>query len=209
MARPSKKGAKAKQKGVSSSKPGDGVPDIYREMLQDAVSSSEPPSAAERPLKRRRVGGRGGLLSDPEHVVNRSERETTPGDNTEGTVVEDQPDSPPRQTVYNDSDSEESDVNWEEVVVDQGPQEEELSDNRQELDLVLGDSELPKPNARQVSRRKPATSAERKLKVDIHKLHVLCLLSHVYLRNHWCNDDKVHVSREGNGSRELWAADCH
>ncbi len=42
-----------------------------------------------------------------------------------------------------------------------------------------------------VVRKKPLTRAERQLRVDIHKMHVLCLLSHVAQRNRWCNADAV------------------
>ena len=42
------------------------------------------------------------------------------------------------------------------------------------------------------SRTRPPTSAiERKIRFEIHKLHLLCLMSHVGLRNKWCSDVKV------------------
>ncbi len=40
-------------------------------------------------------------------------------------------------------------------------------------------------------RRKPATLVERKLRLEVHKWHVLCLLAHLQRRNYWCDDEKV------------------
>ena len=45
---------------------------------------------------------------------------------------------------------------------------------------------------RQADRRKVITTEEKRRRVEIHKTHLLCLLSHVERRNRWCNDPEVH-----------------
>lgn len=34
---------------------------------------------------------------------------------------------------------------------------------------------------------------DRKLRLEIHKLHLLCLISHASLRNYFCRDKRLHV----------------
>ncbi|KAK3945638.1 Rad4-domain-containing protein, partial [Diplogelasinospora grovesii] len=48
-----------------------------------------------------------------------------------------------------------------------------------------------------VDRRKPATREEKDRRVLIHKMHLLCLLAHVELRNRWCNDPRVQETLGG------------
>lgn len=40
-------------------------------------------------------------------------------------------------------------------------------------------------------RRRTITRAEKAQRVEVHKIHILCLFSHVARRNHWCNDGRV------------------
>ncbi|KAG5919299.1 hypothetical protein E4U42_006563 [Claviceps africana] len=47
------------------------------------------------------------------------------------------------------------------------------------------------PLKRQAERRKPLTGAERECRVNVHKAHLVCLLSHVARRNDWCNDARA------------------
>ncbi|KAK6521037.1 hypothetical protein TWF506_001270 [Arthrobotrys conoides] len=42
--------------------------------------------------------------------------------------------------------------------------------------------------------KKPPTPAERKIRLEIHKLHLLCLISHLHLRSTFCNDPKSQSS---------------
>ncbi|OAA62837.1 DNA repair protein [Niveomyces insectorum RCEF 264] len=41
------------------------------------------------------------------------------------------------------------------------------------------------------ARKKPLTRAERLRRIDIHKVHVCCLMAHAARRNRWCNDEAV------------------
>ncbi|KAL8947460.1 MAG: hypothetical protein Q9222_006264, partial [Ikaeria aurantiellina] len=111
--------------------------------------------------------------------------------------------SPLEQTAYKDESSEESDFAWEEVDLahdqaeisedqeagEAGPESE--SDD-QDLDLVLDNPSKSITKQVAINRKRPLTAAERKVRLDVHKVHILCLLSHVHLRNHWCNDQTIH-----------------
>jgi xeroderma pigmentosum group C-complementing protein len=43
-------------------------------------------------------------------------------------------------------------------------------------------------------RRKAVSKAEKVLRLEAHKMHVLCLLAHLDRRNEWCNDEDVKKS---------------
>ena len=195
MGRPRKGRDSQRTRGAGSSALGETVPSIYKEMLRDAMSSSPPLPDGERPLKKRRVGGQDRQEQDSERLTKQYDRGSAFGDITDGAESENQHRSDQFQTAYHDSEgSAESDVNWEEVQLEEDTDlKNNDSTDAQELDLVLGETAEIKQAHRQQSRRRPATPAERKAKLDVHKMHVLCLLAHVHLRNHWCNDEEVHV----------------
>ena len=82
-------------------------------------------------------------------------------------------------------------MEWAEVVVQQpGPnfQNTIQRGGEESLDITL---EEPPVRRTLVRRRKPVTGSEKKLRLQIHKAHLLCLLGHVYTRNLWCNDEEV------------------
>lgn len=116
------------------------------------------------------------------------------GHTTDGVASEDQDGLARRQSQYDESEvSSESDVDWEEVDLEEDVRMNDGPANAQELNLVIDDMGASKSDSRQQSKRRQATPAERRMKLEIHKLHLLCLLAHVHLRSHWCNDDQVHV----------------
>ncbi|MCJ1441938.1 MAG: hypothetical protein MMC23_002430 [Stictis urceolatum] len=158
--------------------------------MLDELTLSHAESDDGPALKRRRVGGRlvvqGSVDEAPGSV------EIPPDTASVASVPE-----PVQQTAYTDSeDSKDSDDDWEDVDlggstdVDIQPDEAEVSDEPRELSLVLGDKK-PDHKARAAPRRKPVTAEERTLRLEVHKLNILCLMSHVHRRNHWCNDDEV------------------
>ena len=192
MARPKATGIGAKLKGGDHSTR-HGAMDVYNEMLRDALSSSPPPGTIEdRPIKRRRTAR--GLAADT--AKNGATVPSPPAAIAESDVdlevSRQNPAFGSQQMAFNDfDDSEDSEFDWEEVDLVQTADPSSKDDS---LSLMLGGdtkSGLPDIKPR---RRKPATAAERKFRLEIHKLHVLCLLAHVHLRNHWCNDETVHVS---------------
>lgn len=188
----------------SDSRPAGGIPIpvVYQEMLADAVSSS--PSRFNedgKAIKRRRIGGR---------VVSRYNGDTSGQDTEYTTVAAEDTDTdravlkkavPRKQTAYNDSDdSMESDMDWEEVDLVKDKAGDDVEDDEKPMDLVIGGRALGAAN-RPTPRRKVDSVVEKKMRLEIHKTHLLCLLAHVHLRNHWCEDVEVQV---GCITRAVW-----
>ncbi|KAL8877772.1 MAG: hypothetical protein Q9192_008601, partial [Flavoplaca navasiana] len=182
-----------------------GLNDAYQDMLNEASSSPTQTSDEGRTVKKRRVQGRivaqndadgsltrlspeGRLLPTASHVDRSSENSTVKLEPTHPLQQE--------QTAYEVDCSEESDFAWEEVGL--AHEEAEVLDDplkeqqEQQLDLVLDQDGEEDTTSPAVARKKPLTALERKLRLEVHKVHLLCLLSHVHMRNHWCNDQNIH-----------------
>ncbi|KAI1662165.1 Rad4-domain-containing protein [Daldinia decipiens] len=174
------------------------VPDIYRQMLVEADVQSDAP-LPERPLKRRRPGQK-----NEESPKKLNPPETTPkiedADDEEDIQFEDV--SLPAatvQTVYRDSDEEDEDdddIQFEDVDFSAPPNLNNTEDAEDaedaNKDLVLDFSTQAATGAQKtVDRRKPISRAEKDRRIEIHKMHLLCLLAHVARRNRWCNDAVV------------------
>jgi xeroderma pigmentosum group C-complementing protein len=164
---------------------------MYDEMLDEALSSSSTKLGRGEKIKRRRIGGRiitrGGGNSAPisppmprETIVDNQDENSSP------SLV--------RQMAYTESDeSSEDDVEWEDVLPVGEATISPTHSTPGSLDLVLevGTSQpLGKPAP---ARRKVLTAAERSARLSTHKLHLLCALVHLSLRNCWCNDPDVRV----------------
>lgn len=159
----------------------DEIPEVYREMLAeaDARAATQEPILGQ-PLKRRRVGER---VTGP-----RSPEDGTTG--LIGTLPK------PIQMAIDSDMSDDSDMEWEEVDIKPRQFAEARPSSHEEKDEVLQinfDQETTAPKKHAIARRKPLSVAEKKFRLDIHKFHLLCLLGHVQIRNHWCNDDEVQV----------------
>ncbi|KAL3450055.1 hypothetical protein BJX65DRAFT_271276 [Aspergillus insuetus] len=159
------------------------IPEVYREMLAEVDAREDNSAGNGRPSKRFKPAGYRATSGQAQVVTN-----TT--DNAVGTAgyTAMRP-----QIVYNSpsEESDDSDMEWEEVDIPQtaisgavGP----VSGDDEPLQITLGQQQDQK---RRVVRRKPVTAAERRIRLDVHKTHLLCLLSHVQRRNLWCNDEKV------------------
>jgi xeroderma pigmentosum group C-complementing protein len=181
-------------------KPDSTVPQIYQDMLIEISSSSSGvEEGRKRPVKRRKVDERKVTWVDSgddepvEDVGNEDVYDTNHyGDDSDGADASEKR----VQTVYVSDGSDESDMEWEEVNLQQSvPGQGQLgapaaASDDEPLQLTLGDSS-EKPKLSAPPRRKPVTAAERRWRLSLHKVHILCLLSHVYLRNLWCNDEDV------------------
>ena len=189
-----------KGKGTSTQ---NAVPDVYRDMLADALPARS--DIPERPLKKRRTGLRGDAVSashskptvaplgideddDDDDNIQFEDVLATHLDQTEGAEGSDFELAPKSlQTAYRDSEdeSEESEFDWENVDFDGKPQDSEEPSGDLELTLTSKSIPLPRNNA---PKRKVISSADKALRLEIHKMNVLCLLSHLDRRNRWCND---------------------
>ena len=175
------------------------VPAVYQEMLADATSSTPSRVGEEgRALKRRRVGGQIITQGDKKASPVQSDVNDGTAENSDFDELFEDVKPTQQQTVKTDSeDSADSDVDWEEVQLkddgSEGGTPEPNQSNEEGLNLVLNNHEKSSKFA-VTPKRKPLTVEDKKLRLEIHKMHICCLLVHVYLRNHWCNDEKVYVS---------------
>ena len=185
-----------KSKGKAARAVRNDVPDVYRDMLADAISSpSNHDSEDGRATKRRRIKGNIITQRNDETASDRADgNDDIAGDGDLDELFE-EPESTKQQIFKSESeDSADSDMDWEEVDLrDQEQRETPEHETKSEaLELVLGGDEKNTRKQHQ-AKRKPVTATEKKLRLEVHKMHLCGLLAHVHLRNHWCNDEKVHV----------------
>lgn len=175
--------------------------DIYSQMLAEAgVMSGEGAATPHRPIKRMR-------RDESSTVVAADTKAST----QKATQYQDESESDEElefqdvvlpevnvQTVEMDSDSDsDSDeaAEFEDAGINiaEAPRLHDAQGADLELNLTAQKAALaPAKNA--AERRKPISKEEKEKRTHIHKTHLLCLLSHVARRNHWCNDGKVQAS---------------
>ncbi|KAG9251253.1 nitrilase [Emericellopsis atlantica] len=182
MARP-KRGASKK-----------GEPDIYGDMLAEAGVSAHA-STSERPLKRRRAGPK--TDDDDGEIKDVTSSPAQPAEQKSPGVKQDDAPAPMVQTMERESDDDEDeDMEFEDVEFEAWLQGDAkpLLEPQAPQDLELNLTAAMTPVKRQIERRKPLTREEKERRAHVHQMHLLCLLSHVARRNHWCNDPKVQQS---------------
>ena len=199
--RPSPSSYRGKTPRRSSSRhagrPDEPVPQIYQDMLIEISSSSSGVEGGRRrPVKRRKVGER--KVTWVDSGENEPVGESKDDGNAEDEEEEEEEASTKQvQMTYVSDGSDESDMEWEEVdlqqnVPGQAPVAASAGDDAP-LQLTLGNfAEKGKPSV--APRRKPVTAAEKRWRLSIHKVHLLCLLGHLQLRNLWLNDEDVQVN---------------
>lgn len=163
----------------------DEIPQVYQEMLAEAEARDTQAQVEDRPTKKRKMQEQ--PVATPVAPVSDQASQTQ--------LAEHQPDRQV-QTVYDSSTSDESDMEWEEVDLQQPPAPADiapLAEDSGPMEITLDRHEDQKRKV--VPKRKPITAAERKLRLDIHKVHVLCLMRHAQMRNLWCNDEEVQVCK--------------
>ncbi|ORY62527.1 uncharacterized protein BCR38DRAFT_486797 [Pseudomassariella vexata] len=168
------------------------IPDVYRDMLSEAdvCSVADPPG---RPPKRKRPGQKRELAPPPKTSVPPSATDQGRSDDEEEDIEFEDVGLPVAtvQTMVRDSDSEDSEEeNMQFEDVDFSFPDLNVDDTKEapkELNLDLS-ARLNSNPRRTVERRKPINKTEKERRVEIHKTHLLCLLSHVARRNRWCND---------------------
>jgi xeroderma pigmentosum group C-complementing protein len=201
-----KRAVTRKGKGKVSASSQSLVPDVYQEMLAEALPVQH--DVPERPLKRRRRSQQNHIasLGSSRQPIDLDSHDTTDvegdvqfedalgaGEPATLDIESDDGDfefAPKQlQTAYRDSgdDSEESDFEWEGVNIE-APFENDGPSG--DLELTLATKPLPTLQTA-ASKRKVVTKAERELRLQTHRLHVLCLLSYLDRRNHWCNDPGI------------------
>jgi xeroderma pigmentosum group C-complementing protein len=164
----------------------DHTPDVYQELLEEAEARDPEQFASDRPIKRRKAGVTKAIPVGLEASEQTHQGAEANKDSTQAV-----------QTIYDSSTSDESEVDWEDVELQQPPQSllnKQFASQGDDEMLQITLEQEPKKHKRAIQRRKPLNGAERKVRLDVHKCHILCLLGHVQLRNMWCNDEELQVS---------------
>lgn len=166
----------------------DQIPDVYREMLEEAEARDPAQFNSDKPIKRRRVGDTKAIPI----AISVEQQDVT----TEQPKI-DTDDTHQVQIVYDDSATEdESDIEWENVDAQpavprpsEGPSTFQGGD--ESLEIIL--DKKPETRKKTAPRFQQLNGKERQLRLDTHKVHLLCLLAHLNLRNLWCNDEETQV----------------
>jgi len=104
-----------------------------------------------------------------------------------------------RQTIEDSDESDGSNEEWEDALAD-GSDIDDTDDVAQttpqvaDVSINIGTKKNEDITAKRKVRRRAITLVDKKKRLDIHKMHVLCLLYHVYRRNAWCNDLRVQTA---------------
>lgn len=188
-----------------------GQSDVYQQMLAEAGVNTPRPASPERLPKRRRTAPKpqkkpGSTMDSQGHL---EQSETEENERRQGQEDEDDGQAeevefqdvilpnPTAQTLERDSDDdsdEDQELQFEDVDFMNWLNDTKAPETA-ELELNLTAHQLSTtPSKRAGERRKPITKEEKDRRISIHKAHLLCLLSHVARRNHWCNDLKVQES---------------
>ncbi|KAI0396603.1 Rad4-domain-containing protein [Xylariaceae sp. FL0594] len=107
--------------------------------------------------------------------------------------------TPTIETVYRDSEDEDEDEDLGDddmVFEDVDFSAHANTDTSKDLvlDLSSRSQSAAASKSKAADRRKPINKAEKERRMEIHRLHLLCLLAHVARRNKWCNDAQVQES---------------
>lgn len=183
------------------------VPAIYRQMVAEARAELRAQNAAgtpERPLKRRRPGERtpAKTTAPAASTPSKSTTRETGGDaanTTSGNDVQFENAMLPTPTVQtitrSDDEDEDDDIDFEDVAIEKpaAPSAATPEKKSQELSLDLS-AHMGAAASHRPDRRKAINREEKARRLEIHKVHLVCLLAHVELRNRWCNDRQVQDS---------------
>jgi len=167
--------------------------DYYNEMLdEEAVAVATSSGDDRRAIKKRRTrGGR----------ANKDEQLTTPTKQTLSALNSPESSGRPQQIVYDDFQTEESDFEFEDVDLEGAPGEPDdpqheptAADRATDLNIAVTlESAQGKGKKARPSQRLSSSTVEKQKRIDIHKVHLCCLLAHTYTRNAWCNDEQIQV----------------
>lgn len=189
--------------GPVQASPATRASNVYRELLDEAGVGAQGFDAPEPPLKRRRHAEDGGSRTARPTRAAASEDERESQDDAD-VEFEDVVLPPPTvQTVRRDSDEDDDeagepgdDAEFEDVDISALiHQHEAAPEPPRELELNLSSRhDANSWSKKTTNRRKPMTREEKERRVEVHKVHLLCLLAHVARRNQWCNDGVVQES---------------
>ena len=192
------------------------VPAVFREML-----SGEKADEDARPLKKRKTAYSqrtepssahsqsartpdDSALDSLSSITSRTTHSQVPSharaqqSSTNGASTDDQNPVHRRvvQTIIDSDESDDSDMEWEDALGGSDNSEGEDDELKPaplvgDISIAIGDKKPEEKKSTRAPRRRAITSVEKKRRLDVHKMHILCLLYHVHRRNVWCNDRRV------------------
>lgn len=195
-------------RGKRRAKPSQGLTDhtnlkVYQDLLKHDLSSSDsrphPNRPLKRPAKRRKIVEKGeehsgAPSSSPSPLVKSNDDRSSDGGASD-EHLESEP-SHGHQFAYTSSESsEESDVDWENLLDEphkQGKEPENHERQHEGISLNLGEERAAKSKTSS-RKRLPSSIADRQKRQNMHKIHVCCLLAHTYIRSAWCDIPEVQV----------------
>lgn len=164
--------------------------DVYRSLISEASI----PEVTERPLKRPRIARQRqnqpstANTASTSHRQSQDERQTSPNHS-----LEEQASSRPQQTIIDSDESDDDDMDWEQVGLDHVEPKQSIPRKDDEFGDISLEISTKQAQKRAIAKRKPATTAEKLLRLEAHEAHLLFLLFHVHVRNAWCNLPEVKV----------------
>jgi xeroderma pigmentosum group C-complementing protein len=196
------------------------VPVVFQEMLrEEQATQATSTDEDERPLKKRKTAqsqrsSSPVLKFSPTKPAPESARISLPPAPRAKTPSQLQTSSPARepesrdaapanerfrQTVIDSDESDGSDEEWEDALVDGDDTDDQdevnlVTPQVADISITIGGKKSENSVTTRRVRRRAITSVDKKKRLDIHKMHVLCLLYHVYRRNVWCNDLRVQTT---------------
>ncbi|KAF1956904.1 Rad4-domain-containing protein [Byssothecium circinans] len=190
------------------------VPHVFQDMLQKGETSKTTGAEEDvRPLKKRRTTRQVPQDTHTSHIhtsdISSRTQSSTPAlpkapqprassplpSNHEADHEESN--TRVRQTIIDSDDSDESDMEWEDALAEADDTEDEAEGLRAAPEIgdvaitLTENKNEEKTGEKRTVRRRAITSVDKRRRLDIHKMHLLCLLYHVHRRNAWCNDRRV------------------
>lgn len=189
------------------------VPDVFQDMLSEATPSKAAGTEEDsKPLKKRKTAT-SAHQRGPNIAQNSQHNDAAPGKSrpqpqqtslpapVANAVDSDREPMSRRiiQTIEDSDESDDSDLEWEDALGGESAGDDEDIDGDAEPEVgdvsitIGGEKGKEKESTKKVKRR-GITSVDKKRRLDIHKMHVVCLLYHVHRRNAWCNDERVQAT---------------
>ncbi|KXT00269.1 hypothetical protein AC578_1234 [Pseudocercospora eumusae] len=163
----------------------DDVAHVYKSMVAEAEAAES--AHVHRPLKRRRVAPTPKSESAASVGFHSTDAITSSSPVAAAISAPATPDPGRLQTVEDSSESEGSDLEFEDVHVERiGNVSEGSVDGIEDLSIAVEPESSTTTNA--LPRRRPGTTIEKAHRLLVHKLHLLCLLAHCMYVNGRCNN---------------------
>lgn len=175
----------------------------YQDLLHEDVRSHQPDDRPlKRPAKRRKVAKEQDLEQPSATSDLQSSLPGQPDEDRGFAAVpsdhgqdSEQPREP--QVIYTSSESSaESDVDWETLLGDTTKDQKQTPKNREtqneQISVNIGEKHPPKHRSIP-SKRLPSSRVDKQKRLEVHKIHLCCLLAHTFIRSAWCNELEVQV----------------